>query len=86
VLEPEQRPAFQLVALHDVGVEFERRERHAPLDAPLQLQQLDVHVHGARELGMARLDRAQFCYLAGFGARRTDGGIGHGPDHTQRAG
>jgi hypothetical protein len=78
VLEPEQRTAFQLMALHDVGVEFERRERHAALDAPLQLEQLDVHVHGARELGMELLERAQFCNFAGLGTRRTDRGIGHG--------
>ena len=83
VLEPEQRTAVQLMALHDVGVEFERRERHAALDAPLQLQQLDVHVHGARELGMACLDRAQFCNLRGIRSAESGRGDRARPDHTQ---
>jgi hypothetical protein len=65
--------------LEDVSVEVERRQRHAALDAALQLQQLDVHVHGAGELRMACLDGAQFCDFAGFSARGSGRGTWHRP-------
>ena len=64
LLEAEDRPALQLVALEDVGVEVERRQRHPALDAPLQPEELDVHVHGAGKFGMACLDGTQFGDLA----------------------
>ena len=64
LLELQQRSPLQLVALEGVGVELERRQRHAALYAPLHLEQLDVHVHRAGEFGMPGLDGAQFCDFA----------------------
>jgi hypothetical protein len=82
VLEAQERTALQLVALDDGGIEFEWGQRHAALNPPLELQELDVHVHGAGEFGVARLDGAQFCNLAGLGARRSGRGAWHGAHHT----
>ena len=84
LLEPQQRTALQLVALEGVGVEVERRQRHAALDAPLQLEQLDVHVDRVGELGMPGLDGAQFRDLARFGARRSGRAGRARADHTQQ--
>jgi hypothetical protein len=68
LLEPEQRPALQLMALEDVGVEVERRQGHAALHPTLELEQLDMHVHRAGELRVTGLDGSQFSDLAGLGA------------------
>jgi hypothetical protein len=38
------------------------------VDAPLQLGQFDLHVDSRRQLGMADLQRAEFCDLAWFDA------------------
>ena len=64
LLEAEDRPALQLVALEDVGVEVERRQRYPALDAPLQPEEFDVHVHGAAKFGMSCLDGTQLDDLA----------------------
>jgi hypothetical protein len=47
-----------------VGVESNRRQRHARLHAPLELQQLDLQVRGRRELGLLLFEPPELCDLA----------------------
>ena len=48
-----------VVRSNDVLVQLEPRQGHAPLDAAVQLEQLDLHVDGVRQLRMRLPDRAQ---------------------------
>jgi hypothetical protein len=64
ILEPEQRPRFSLVSLDGCRREIEQGERHATLNSALQLEELEMHVHGARQFGMLRSKGLQLQHFA----------------------
>ena len=67
VLETQERPSFCLMLRQHLGVHLEPRERDAALDSPVQLEQLEMHVYGAAELGLPILDAAQLGGLTRVG-------------------
>jgi hypothetical protein len=69
LLEPQDGTALQLVAVKRGGIEVEGRQWDPALNAALQFEELDVHVHRAGQLGLAGLDGAEFGDLARLGAR-----------------
>jgi hypothetical protein len=44
------------VAAEHVFIQLEPGERHTTLHTPMELEQLDVHIHGIRQLGMRVAD------------------------------
>ena len=68
-----------------IGVQLEQRQRHAALDAPLELEQLQVHVDRVGKLGMPFSQRPQLDGLPRFRSRRARWRhlVGHAADHTQ---
>ena len=74
------RPS-RLVLRQHLGVQLEPGKRNAALDAAMQLEQLEVHVHRVAELGLTILDGAELGRLARVGPARawgSGGVIGHG--------
>jgi hypothetical protein len=67
VLESQDRRGQRLVPLNRGAGDLEHRQGHSPLDAPLNLQDLEVKVDRRLELGMLGPDRAKFRGFPGFG-------------------
>jgi hypothetical protein len=53
------------------------RQRHAPLDSPLDDDELELHVNRRRELGLGRSELPQLKDFAWFGPRRARRKFGH---------
>ena len=66
--------------------EVEGRERDAGLDAPLHLEQLEMHVDGIGQIRLALFQRAKldgFSRFRAAGARRASRSVGHACDHIK---
>ena len=59
-----------------IGIQANRRQRHARLHTALQLEQLDLQVDGRREIGLLLLESPELGDLSRLGSLRwgTDGG------------
>ena len=85
VLEPKHRACVRLMLRENLSAQLEPWQRHAPLDAPMHFEQLQVHVHRLAELGMRVPDRAKLHRFTGVGSRRSwwpGARVGHCRDHT----
>ena len=88
----EYGPAYRAeINLSSVEGEFVRfgeiqdRKRDTPLDTPLELEQLEMHIHRVGKLWLARTQRAKLDHLTGFGSWSAERRLafGHGPIMTQ---
>jgi len=70
-------------------IQVDRRQRHPPLDSPLQLQQLDLQIDRLTQIRLVLLQLSQLDDLAGFGALGRRGALGlflfHGLHSSQCA-
>jgi hypothetical protein len=77
LLEAQERPAGQC-GLPDLGgVEAERGQWHAALDAPVQAEQIELKVDGRREVGVFVPDPGELGDLGRNRPRRTWRAMGH---------
>jgi hypothetical protein len=81
VFETKQRTCLGLMGLEDPLVQLEGRQRDAGLNAPLDLEELEVHIDGVAKLWLSLLQGAKldcFSGLEAAGARRPSRSVGHG--------
>ena len=70
------RAAGRLLRAEPFAIGLNPRQRHARLDAPLHLDERELHVDGDCQLGLRSLELLELDDFARFGARSADGGGG----------
>jgi starch synthase len=71
VFEAKDGPRFHLVTLKYLRREIEHRQRHAALNAAMQLEELQVHLDRAGQLWMLGANGLKLQRFAGFRTRRS---------------
>ena len=82
IAESYGRPASGLLSRQPGRVRVNPRKRNPRLNAPLRLDELDLHVDRCGQLGLGETELPQLADFPGLGAWRTNGAFGHAPDCT----
>ena len=77
IAKADQRSSRRLLRALPLGIDLDPRERHARLDAPLHVDQRNLHVDGRRQLRLCGLQVFELDDFPGFCARRSRGAFGH---------